>query len=597
MGSIIHGFEYDIFISYRHKDDKYDGWVSDFVQNLKRELEATFKEDICIYFDSNPHDGLLETHDVIKSLEEKLKCVIFIPIISQTYCDPKSFAWQHELVAFNKSAKEDQLGRDIKLNNGNVASRILPIKIHNLDAEDKALLENELGGVLRGVEFIYKESGVNRPLKPSDSKHDNQDKTDYRNQVNKVANSIKEIVTSIKSPSPRSSQALRSETASVKSGKTKRPVFTILISLLLFGTVGYFFYSKVFRSTQKENRIDKSSAAKPANESAYKQLLRAKYFLNLSDNSSQIDSTIACLEASIKSDPKFALTHAMLSQAYTRKLFYDDPAGPWGERAFEESETSLALDSSLAYGYFARGFARWTPLHKFPHDECIREYKKAIMLDPSFDEAYNQLALVLAHVGLTEESQKLFMKCILLNPNNEVAKSNLSRAYFFNQEHEKVVQAFRKIPPLLYNISYRLSQQAISLIHLSEFDKAELIINEILKKRPKDIPMNAVLAVLKAKKKDEEGALQSIRIAEQGATNSKGHFHHVAYDIGSAYALLGNKVKALYWLNWAVENGFPCYTSFSEDTFLKDLKGDAPFDQLLKELRSVQKEMKRIYQE
>ena len=100
MGSIIPVFEYDIFISYRQKDNKHDGWVSKFVDNLKGELESTFKEDISVYFDINPHDGLLETHDVDASLKEKLKCLIFIPIISRTYCDPKSFAWEHEFKAF-----------------------------------------------------------------------------------------------------------------------------------------------------------------------------------------------------------------------------------------------------------------------------------------------------------------------------------------------------------------------------------------------------------------------------------------------------------------------------------------------------------------
>ena len=151
MSSIIEGYNYDIFISYRQKDNKYDGWVTEFVDNLKGELEATFKEDISIYFDVNPHDGLLETHNVDKSLEEKLRCLIFIPIISQTYCDSKSFAWQYEFCAFNKLAKEDQFGRDIRLTGGNVASRILPVKIHDLDPEDKTLLENELGGVLSEV--------------------------------------------------------------------------------------------------------------------------------------------------------------------------------------------------------------------------------------------------------------------------------------------------------------------------------------------------------------------------------------------------------------------------------------------------------------
>src|SRR5258706_1653922 len=173
MASIIPGFEYDIFISYRHKDNRGDHWVTEFVSALKTELEVTFKEDISIYFDINPHDGLLETHNVDKSLEGKLKCVIFIPIISQTYCDIKSFAWQNEFRAFNKLAKGDQFGRDIKLGNGNVASRILPVKIHDLDAEDKTLLESELGGGLRAVEFIFKSAGVNRPLRVEDKREHN----------------------------------------------------------------------------------------------------------------------------------------------------------------------------------------------------------------------------------------------------------------------------------------------------------------------------------------------------------------------------------------------------------------------------------------
>ena len=52
----------------------------------------------------------------------------------------------------------------------------LPIKIHDLDPEDKIILENELGGMLRSIEFIYKEAGVNRPLKPNDEVKENLNK-------------------------------------------------------------------------------------------------------------------------------------------------------------------------------------------------------------------------------------------------------------------------------------------------------------------------------------------------------------------------------------------------------------------------------------
>lgn len=200
MSSLIPGYEYDIFISYRQKDNKHDGWVTEFVENLKGELESTFKEDISIYFDENPHDRLQETHDVDKSLEGKLKCLIFIPILSQTYCDPNSYAWQNEFLSFLQAVKNDHFGKDIKLRSGNVASRILPIRIHDLDPEDVKLFEKETGSVLRALDFVFKtSSGVNRPLKVNeDHPQDNLNKTYYSDQINKVAGAIKEIIQGIK---------------------------------------------------------------------------------------------------------------------------------------------------------------------------------------------------------------------------------------------------------------------------------------------------------------------------------------------------------------------------------------------------------------
>ncbi len=200
MASIVEGYEYDIFISYRQNDNKYDSWVTEFVANLNKELEAAIKEKINIYIDENPHDGLLETHNVDKSLSNKLKSLIFIPVLSQTYCDPNSYAWQHEFLTFNKIAKEDQVDRDVKLRNGNVMGRILPIRIHDLDPDDVKLLQDELGSQLRAIDFVYREPGVNRPLRPEDNEDRNLNKTKYRNQVNKVANSVKEMLISIRNP-------------------------------------------------------------------------------------------------------------------------------------------------------------------------------------------------------------------------------------------------------------------------------------------------------------------------------------------------------------------------------------------------------------
>ncbi|HET9432832.1 MAG TPA: hypothetical protein VFO37_03705, partial [Chitinophagaceae bacterium] len=250
MPSIVPRYEYDIFISYRHKDNKGEHWVTEFVNALRTELESTFKEDISIYFDENPHDGLLEIHNVDKSLEGKLRCLIFIPIISQTYCDPKSFAWLHEFCAFNRIAKEDKFGRDIRLNSGNIASRILPIRIHDLDSQDKSLIENELGGPLRSIDFIFKSPGVNRSLLPADSPEKNFNKTHYRDQINKVANGVKEIIQGLiafdSSVSPlKTAERSASSGSSFSKIKYKQLLKAAVLALMAISFGGYFLLNAV----------------------------------------------------------------------------------------------------------------------------------------------------------------------------------------------------------------------------------------------------------------------------------------------------------------------------------------------------------------
>lgn len=250
MPSIISRYNYDIFISYRQNDNR-TGWVTEFVKNLQAELSATIKTPVSLYFDSNQVDGLLDTHHVDKSLEGKLNCLIFIPILSQTYCDAKSFAWQYELIPFCRALENDPLGRDIKLANGNVASRILPVKIHEIDREDKKMIEDAMGTAVRSVDFIYTSPGVNRPLKPTDERPDNPNHIYYPDQVNKVANAIKDILHSLPNQSlPHTSSdkeqiIQKSRLSGINPVKSKKMhVASLATGILLLSLFFYMMYDK-----------------------------------------------------------------------------------------------------------------------------------------------------------------------------------------------------------------------------------------------------------------------------------------------------------------------------------------------------------------
>ncbi len=214
------------------------------------ELEVTIKKKISVYFDENPYDGILDVHEVKESLSSKLKCLIFIPIISQTYCDTTSYAWNNEFLIFKQLAHADQFGLKIKLRNGNVASRIIPVRIHEIDPQDSSLLMNEMGGPLRSIDFVFTTPGVNRPLRANeDHANDNRNKTYYRDQINKVANSIKEIVASIKAPiEPGGKTPVNQENLLLpfKDGRWGKRIFIFGVVVAALCLIGYYLLKNDF---------------------------------------------------------------------------------------------------------------------------------------------------------------------------------------------------------------------------------------------------------------------------------------------------------------------------------------------------------------
>jgi hypothetical protein len=71
MAGLIPGYEYDILIAYHQKSNKGDSWVTEFDDNLYKELEANIKDKISVYLDAKSCDGLPGNNSIHHSLEHK----------------------------------------------------------------------------------------------------------------------------------------------------------------------------------------------------------------------------------------------------------------------------------------------------------------------------------------------------------------------------------------------------------------------------------------------------------------------------------------------------------------------------------------------
>ena len=121
-------------------------------------------------------------------------------------------------------------------------------------------------------------------------------------------------------------------------------------------------------------------------------------------------------------------------------------------------------------------------------------------------------------------------------------------------------------------------QYATALFRLGRTEEATQLLDAYLKKYPQDeggvgTSVKAMMLAKAGKSREAEAAIQ--RSIEMGS--GFGHFHHTAYNIASAYALMNQTEPAIKWLENAADDGFPCYPLFTNDAQLDGLRNDERF--------------------
>jgi len=128
---------------------------------------------------------------------------------------------------------------------------------------------------------------------------------------------------------------------------------------------------------------------------------------------------------------------------------------------------------------------------------------------------------------------------------------------------------------------------ALVLLHLGRSDSAFALIRSYLQAHPADRGgvVSSARAVWFAMAGDARRAEQDIQTAVQ---KGKGyiHFHHAAYHIALAYALLHRPDSAVQWLRTTAEGGLPCYPLFERDPFLDNIRSDPGFVAFLREQKA-----------
>jgi serine/threonine protein kinase/tetratricopeptide (TPR) repeat protein len=333
---------------------------------------------------------------------------------------------------------------------------------------------------------------------------------------------------------------------------------------------------------QEQLRLAKTNQVNPT---AYDYFLRGRYYLNHQTKADN-ETAIEMLDRAVIADPNFAAAQAELAQACVWRLFLFTPdEKKWEVKAFVAVSKALDLDPDLAEAHLARGRLLWTPANRFPHDRAIQEYRRALDLNPSLDEARNQLALVYGHVGLLDEALHELDTAVSINPSNTLARFRIGEMLLFKGKYEQALAAWDNVPheanPALVG-----HQIALALFNLGRKQEASETIQKFLRDYPEDNRglYTSLEALLAASEGQTDKAEEKINLAIKRGKGF-GHFHHTAYQIACAYALMDKHEQAIRWLESAAEDGFPCYPLFEQDKNLNNLRQDPRFVAFLEKIK------------
>jgi hypothetical protein len=93
-----------------------------------------------------------------------------------------------------------------------------------------------------------------------------------------------------------------------------------------------------------------------------------------------------------------------------------------------------------------------------------------------------------------------------------------------------------------------------------------------------------VKAMMLAHDRRVEDALAAIKRADE-IGRGFGHYHHTAFNIASAYALMNMQDQAVDYLQLAADDGFPCYPLFEADDSFVNIRRNSRYVALLAKLK------------
>ena len=313
-----------------------------------------------------------------------------------------------------------------------------------------------------------------------------------------------------------------------------------------------------------------------ASVEAHLEYLKGRVNLQRWDKSS-LESAIGHFEAAIRLDPKFVLAYCGLAGVYSKLGFQDlmDSKVAF-ERAEGLAKKALALDDSLADSHLALAFSHGT---NFDFASREQDFIKAIELNPNLAEAHDGLSSIFAFTGHWDECLIEVDKAVQLNPLSVETLGNAGTWHLYSGQDDRAIELFSGALELDPGNTFVLDNLGLAHIRKGMIDVGLAEVKKAVEES-KTTVFYGDLAYAYDKANQPEEARKLLVLLEQPVEGKPLLYTRIA----AVYAVLGEKERAIEFLEKAYEQREGYLPSMASDFVYENLHGEPRYDALVKKM-------------
>jgi tetratricopeptide (TPR) repeat protein len=293
-----------------------------------------------------------------------------------------------------------------------------------------------------------------------------------------------------------------------------------------------------------------------------------------------LKKTIDYCEQAIQKDPNYAQAYASISRCYAQighwELLPSNEAFLQAERF---AEKAIQLDPSLPESHLALGLVLL--YHKWDFQGAGIEIRRAIELSPNLVDSHLDLAFLLAALGRFEEAVVESKRALELDPLSAYTCTRAGTILTTSYHYDEAIEVLRNAIELDPNTALVRLNLGMAYVKKGMIDEGISEIKlaiEISNGKIAEFKSDLAYAYARA------GNINEVRniLADLLRINEQSHISET--EIAGVYVSLGEKDKAMEWLEKAYERHSGYIVIISYDSSFDAIRSDPRFKALIKKI-------------